>query len=61
MASGLSWERLAAEMIDHAGGVPDEPFFTPAELQAAHRVVEVATAQAASAGKATSQSMSGSR
>ncbi len=61
MASGLSWERLSAEMIDHAGGVPDEPFFTPAELQAAHRVVEIATAQAASAGKATSQSMSGSR
>jgi hypothetical protein len=39
IANGLSWERLAAEMIDHAGGVPDEPFFAPAELVAAHRLV----------------------
>jgi hypothetical protein len=39
IANGLSWERLAAEKIDHAGGVPDEPYFTQAELLAAHRVV----------------------
>jgi hypothetical protein len=43
IANGLSWERLSAEMIDHAGGVPDEPFFTRAELVTAHRVVAVAT------------------
>ena len=47
IASGLSWERLAAEMIDHAGGVPDEPYFTPTELAAAHRVVAAAERQAA--------------
>jgi len=47
IASGLSWERLAAEMIDHAGGVQDEPYFTPAELAAAHRVVATAERQAA--------------
>jgi hypothetical protein len=34
---------LAAEKIDHAGGVPDEAYFTPAELLAAHRVVEQVT------------------
>ena len=43
IANGLSWERLSAEMIDHVGGVPDEPFFTRAELVTAHRVVAVAT------------------
>jgi len=39
LASGLSWEQLAAEKIDHAGGVPDEPYFSPAELMAAQRAV----------------------
>lgn len=39
LANGLSWERLAAEMIDHAGGVPDEPFFAPADLVAARGLV----------------------
>lgn len=43
LSSGLSWEKLAAEKIDHAGGVPDEPYFAPAELVAAHRVVAIAT------------------
>ena len=44
MANGLTWEQLAAEKIDHAGGVPDEPFFAAAELLAAQRVVAVAAA-----------------
>jgi hypothetical protein len=43
IANGLSWEKLAAEKIDHAGGIPDEPYFSFAELAAAHRVVAVAT------------------
>lgn len=43
IASGLTWEKLAAEKIDHAGGTPDEPYFSRAELMAAHRVVAVAT------------------
>jgi hypothetical protein len=43
ISSGLTWEKLAAEKIDHAGGVPDEPYFSQAELVAAHRVVEIAT------------------
>jgi len=42
ITNGLSWERLSTEMIDHVGGVPDEPFFTAAELRSAHRVVAVA-------------------
>jgi hypothetical protein len=46
IANGLTWEKLAAEKIDHAGGIPDEPYFSQAELVAAHRVVAVATAQA---------------
>ncbi|MFN9370230.1 MAG: hypothetical protein ACK6CT_15940, partial [Planctomycetia bacterium] len=46
LANGLTWERLAAEMIDHAGGDPDAPFFAPWELEAAFRVVEVATTNA---------------
>lgn len=43
IANGLTWERLASEKIDHAGGDPDEPFFAGWELQAAFRVVEAAT------------------
>ena len=43
LSSGLSWEQLAAEKIDHAGGVPDEAYFNPAELLAAHRLVEQVT------------------
>lgn len=39
ISNGLSWEKLAAEKIDHAGGIPDEPYFSQAELVAAHRVV----------------------
>lgn len=46
LSNGLSWEQLAAEKIDHAGGVPDEPYFTPSELLAAQRVVAIATQQA---------------
>lgn len=44
VSSGLSWERLAAEKIDHAGGDPDEPFFATAELLVARRAVEAAGA-----------------
>jgi hypothetical protein len=54
LANGLTWERLAAEKIDHAGGDPDEPFFAPWELQAAFRVVEAATKM--TAGSPTSAS-----
>jgi len=46
IANGLTWEKLAAEKIDHAGGIPDEPYFSQAELLAAHRVVAVATEEA---------------
>ena len=46
IGNGLTWEKLAAEKIDHAGGIPDEPYFSQAELVAAHRVVAVATEQA---------------
>ena len=47
IANGLSWEKLAAEKIDHAGGIPDEPYFSMVELAAAHRVVVMATELAA--------------
>lgn len=46
LSNGLSWEQLAAEKIDHAGGVPDEPYFSQADLAAAQRVVAIATQQA---------------
>ncbi len=42
LASGLSWQQLAAEMIDRAGGYPDEPYFAAAELIAAHKMVQLA-------------------
>ena len=39
ISSGLSWQQLAAEIIDHAGGVPDQQYFHKAELFAAQQVV----------------------
>jgi len=47
LANGLSWEKLAAEKIDHAGGVPDEQYFSAAELQTAHRMVSLVTDEVA--------------
>jgi len=59
IASGRTWQQLAAEVIDRAGGDPDLPVFTAAELAAARRVVEIAErlvaeppASAAAAGSA---------
>jgi hypothetical protein len=46
IANGLTWEKLASEKIDHAGGIPDEPYFSQAELVMAHRVVAVTTEEA---------------
>ena len=45
ISSGLTWEQLAAEKIDHVG-VPDEAYFSRVELAAAHRVVEAITTRA---------------
>jgi hypothetical protein len=39
ISSGLSWQRLAAEVIDRPGGVPDQQYFHKAELFAAQQVV----------------------
>ena len=43
ISNGLTWEKLAAEKIDHAGGIPDEPYFSQAELVMAYRLVAAAT------------------
>jgi hypothetical protein len=59
IANGLTWQQLAAEKIDHAGGDPDEPFFTPAELRAAFKVVEIVTQRAEKAATTGSSSTSG--
>jgi hypothetical protein len=42
VANGRTWQQLAAEKIDHAGGAPDEPYFTAAELHAARQAVRIA-------------------
>lgn len=43
ISSGRSWDQLAAEMITMAGGDPDVPYFTPAELFTARRFVDDST------------------
>jgi len=45
VANGMTWQRLAAETIRNVG-VPPEPFFQPAELNAAVHLVQVAEAAA---------------
>ena len=42
LSSGRSWQQLAAEKIDRAGGVPDLQYFSMAELLAARQVVAIA-------------------
>jgi hypothetical protein len=42
ISSGRTWEQLAAEMIKRAGGDPDLPFFSAAELAGARRAVAIA-------------------
>ncbi|MFM1902373.1 MAG: hypothetical protein RLZZ440_273 [Planctomycetota bacterium] len=42
VASGRSWEQLAAEVVKGAGAFPDRPVFSPAELQAARQAVAIA-------------------
>jgi hypothetical protein len=55
VSSGLSWERLAAEKIDHAGGDPDEPFFSHTELVFAQQVVGMAAKQTGQKTKSPSE------
>lgn len=43
LSSGRTWEQLTAEVIARAGGDPDVPFFSAAELAAAQRAVAIAT------------------
>ena len=58
LASGRTWEQLAAEVIDRAGGDPDLAVFSAAELAAARQAVDVATRLAAErpAAKETAES-----
>lgn len=42
-SSGLSWEQLAREKIDHLGATPDEPYFSARELGAARQLVVAVT------------------
>jgi hypothetical protein len=56
VANGLTWDRLAAEKIDHAGGDQDEPFFAAAELMAAKRVVDALPAAKPAGSEASSAS-----
>jgi hypothetical protein len=54
LSSGRTWEQLSAEMISMAGGDPDVPFFTQAELAAARRFVEDSTRRHPDAGGSSS-------
>ncbi len=56
ISSGRSWDQLAAEVIDMAGGDPDVPVFTRAELMAARRFVEESTRRHAGDGSTSGAS-----
>jgi len=43
LSSGRTWDQLAAEVIKRAGGDPDVPYFSAADLTAAQRAVAIAT------------------
>ena len=54
LSSGRTWEQLSAEMISMAGGDPDVPFFSQAELAAARRFVEESSRRHPAAGGSSS-------
>lgn len=56
LSSGLTWEQIADERIDHVVD-EDEPYFTAAEILAARQVVEVA--KRAAGQKNSSRSVTG--
>ncbi|MGA1619257.1 MAG: hypothetical protein ACO37F_12210, partial [Pirellulales bacterium] len=58
LSSGRSWQQLAAEKIDRAGGVPDLQYFSMAELLAARQVVAIAIERT---GRAAGSTASGLR
>jgi hypothetical protein len=39
LTDDMSWRELASKVIRHAGGVPPEPYFTPAQLGYAQQLV----------------------
>jgi len=42
----MTWEQLAAKQIEHAGGVPSEPYFSNSELASAQQLVSQAQGRA---------------
>jgi len=61
ISSGLPWPKLAAEVIDRPGGVPDQRLFTQAELFAARQVVGVIQKRVSDMHKNSSHRSSGER
>jgi hypothetical protein len=61
ISSGLSWQRLAAEVIDRPGGVPDQKYFNNAELFAAQQVVNMVHKQVPSMNQNPRHHSSGER
>ena len=61
ISSGLPWPKLAAEVIDRPGGVPDQRLFTQAELFAARQVVGVIQKRVSGMHKNSSHRSSGER
>jgi hypothetical protein len=42
----MSWEKLAAKVVERVGGVPDDPYFSESELASARQLVVQAQARA---------------
>jgi hypothetical protein len=42
----MSWDKLAAKVVERVGGVPDDPYFSESELAAARQLVVQAQARA---------------
>jgi hypothetical protein len=46
LANKMSWEKLAAKEIERLGGVENDPYFTPAQMEAARQIVAQAQGRA---------------
>jgi hypothetical protein len=46
LANNMSWDKLANKKLHRLGGVPDQPYFSQAEIQAAMQLATTAVAEA---------------
>ena len=59
LANKMSWETLASKEIERLGGVANDPYFTPGQMEAARQIVALAQGRAREREKASQSGETG--